>query len=450
MTIPGILFLNKTYGRKDNCYLYKFKPYNKDISIYYVPYKIPNIGFSKVFYDLYVLANQENIEYVLGPTNNLEAYYKYQLHCHKLILSQMPLLKTNMIENIKSKIISFKCEDRTTYKVFTIDGATTTDFDDAFSIQGDIISVYISDVYHVLQCENLWDLLTEYVSNIYMPNERIPMVCNSITEICSLKVNKESLALTMDYNFITDDYKFRIAKIKPYRNFIYEEDDLKIDENYQTILKYILSKKKEEDTNSEKVVEYLMRLMCFKAGETLYKKQLGIFRTINELLEEYLPSNKYILYNEVFQAPYVHITSPIRRLVDVLNSIALISSLEINDIIDNTIDISAINFYKMWESKLDYINTMSKSIRRVQNESMFLYLYNNIKDINHNGMVLSTETYEKEGIYFHTIFLDSIHLIAQFQSTEKIEGSHIFKIFKFDKEANFKKKIKLGLVILEK
>jgi exoribonuclease R len=466
MLVPGVLFFNKTYGREGDKHLYKFKPDNKDIPTCYVPYKIKNVGFSKVFYDLYVLVEMSQnfetsqLKQTIGSTNELESYYKYQMYCHNLILPQMKCLteKTIIQNAFKSLLENPSWVDRTDHKVFSIDGENTTDYDDAFSIQYPIISVYISDVYHILDVLNFWHIFTGHVSNIYMPNERTMLLCKEIVELCSLKANKESLALTMDFNVETSEYNFFVSKIKPYKNFIYDELDLINDENYKQIHSYICSVCRwscEQHTKqqSEKVVEYLMRLMCFKAGSILNKHNTGIFRTINEPMEDILPSNKYICFvqiEQIEQDPYAHITSPMRRLVDILNSIALLAIVHPSTtqptLNNKAVNSNATEFYRDWESKLDYVNDMSRSVRRVQNESMLLNLYEEIKNDEHEGKVLSSETYEVEGIYYHTVFLKSIHLIARFQSSELIEGVRIFKVYKFDKESKFRKKIRLGLV----
>ena len=66
------------------------------------------------------------------------------------------------------------------------------------------------------------------------------------------------------------------------------------------------------------------------------------------------------MYENIKQ--YTHITSPIRRLVDLLNSITLQKHLGLWNFNNN-----AIEFYNKWFNDLDYINLMMRSIRKVQN-----------------------------------------------------------------------------------
>ncbi len=440
--IPGVLFLGKTYGRKKDQHLYKFKPHDRSLPVAFVPYKIPEVGFSKVFHDLYVLIVDEQISQILGPTNDLNAYCAYQMHCSGLIRPPMRDLTPDEVKNLTSIVAEAPHEDRTTREVFTIDGPTTEDYDDAFSICGDILSVYISDVYHILEAGNLWSVLSQHVSNIYL-GTRTTMLCSALVEICSLAANKSALALAMDYNAATGAASFSVVKVRPYRNYIYGEPALLADQNYQRVtaaarqLTNIVEADPEEEARA--VVECLMRLMCFKVGAELHGRSVGIFRTLNVPLEEYLPSNKYIPAAEVTQAPYAHITSPMRRLVDVINAAVLFEP-------ENSP--AAIEFCTQWVDRLAELNAASRAIRRVQNEYALLRMYDEIKDCQHSGLILSSETYEKEGIYYYTVFLEHIRLLGRFQSTEAIEGRNIFMVFKFDKESCFRKKIRLGLAVI--
>jgi hypothetical protein len=445
--IPGVLFLGKTYGRQNGCYLYKFKPNDRSRPVSYVPHKIHEVGFSKVFYDLYVLVTDSQISQILGATNNLDAYCAYQLHCDGLILTPMHELTSAEMQSLRNIAAEVSCEDRTSRAVFTIDGPNTEDYDDAFSICGNILSIYISDVYHILEAANLWETLSERVSNIYL-DVRTTMLCGGLVEICSLKANKTSLALAMDYDMSIGVATFSTVRVRPYRNYIYSEPELASDDNYQRVAAAAHSLRAQssdsDDSDSDDsykepsfVVEQLMRLMCFKVGAELHRRGVGIFRTLNVPLEECLPSNKYILSEEVTQEPYAHVTSPMRRLVDVLNAAALFAC-------ENSP--SATEFYNRWVGQLDVLNAASKAIRRIQNEYALLNRYDSIKDGSHNGVILSSETYEKEGIYYYTVFLEDIRLLGRLQLTEHLQGRHMFKVFKFDREANFRKKIRLGLM----
>ena len=65
-------------------------------------------------------------------------------------------------------------------------------------------------------------------------------------------------------------------------------------------------------------------------------------------------------HNHLELDTYLHISSPIRRLVDLLNLIQIQEDLGLFKFTD-----SAYKFYAKWISKLDYINTTMRSIRKV-------------------------------------------------------------------------------------
>lgn len=55
-SIPGVLVLksNKTYGRKNGKLLYKCIPDDMRLPSFLIPYEMKNVGFSKVFMNMYV------------------------------------------------------------------------------------------------------------------------------------------------------------------------------------------------------------------------------------------------------------------------------------------------------------------------------------------------------------------------------------------------------------
>ena len=122
----------------------------------------------------------------------------------------------------------------------------------------------------------------------------------------------------------------------------------------------------------------------------MYNNKNGIYRAvaINKSYEipQHIPENikkylniwhsstgQYMLYDNNVQhdllemETYIHITSPIRRLVDLLNLMQLQWNLNIIKKTDES-DI----FYTKWIEKLDYINITMRSIRKVQTDCNLL------------------------------------------------------------------------------
>jgi len=524
--IPGVLIIvnNKTYGRKNGKLLYKCIPDDIRIPSFLIPYEIKKMGFSKVFVNLYVtfIFNEWNDKHphglltnVIGPVDILDNFYEYQLYCKSLNISLQKFQKATskavqnnsnnlFIENIKKKYPSI--EDRTNkndWPVFSIDPKDCLDFDDAFSIKkidnyhnneyhnnennnenSDIymLSIYIANVSIWLDALNLWDSFSRRVSTIYLPDKRRPMIPTILSEgLCSLQQNVTRIAFTMDIiieNNEIIDIKYSNCFIKLYKNFVYEDSYLLLDNNYIQLL-YItknLSKKfKYIHTikDSHDVVTYLMILMNYKCALKMLEFNTGVFRSTiikenvvvpcnlpedvrnfikiwHSTAGQYVDGSQISYPNETHHGildmeAYIHITSPIRRLVDLLNMIKLQNNLGLVDLSENVK-----KFYDNWLNDLDYINTTMRSIRKIQTDCSLLDLCNNtpeVMDKIYNGYIFD-KIARNDGLYQYIIFLPDLKMNSRITIRENIENfdNKKFKLFLFNDEEKFKKKIRLQLV----
>jgi exoribonuclease R len=264
------------------------------------------------------------------------------------------------------------------------------------------------------------------------------MLPEEIVELCSLTRNKKSSCIAMDIiikNDGTYNVLFANVIICPYANHVYESSELFADPNYKWLID--CTKKTTDIEDSHKLVEYYMRKMCFEAGRVLHENNAGIYRTINEPLEDIYPSNSYVL--TTLHTPYAHITSPIRRIIDILNQIKLYEVLGLQ------LSNAAYAFYDEWIEKLEYINKTSKDIKKVQNDCALLNLYPTICNNSYEGIILDKETVCINGIYTYTIFLKELNLIAKLNSLKIIQGVRHYKLYMFEHKDTLKKKIKLCL-----
>ncbi len=511
-SIPGVLILlnNKTYGRKNGKLLYKCVPDDIRIPIFLIPYEIKNMGFSKVFSNLYVtfIFSEWNDKHphgilstVIGTVDILDNFYEYQLYCKSLNISLQKFQKATskaiqnkshdiFIENVREKYKTIK--DRTNqneWKIFSVDPKGCLDFDDAFSIKqldnesnSYMLSIYISNATIWLDALNLWDSFSRRVSTIYLPDKRRPMIPTILSEcLCSLQENVTRIAIVMDI-FIKDNEIINIEYsncfIKVYKNYIYEESKLLLDDNYQKILEISrnLSKKfKYIHTikDSHDVVTYLMILMNYKCALKMLEFNTGIFRSTiikeNVNVPDNLPENvvnfikiwhstagqyvdgskiKYdgqIRHGILDMEAYIHITSPIRRLVDLLNMIQFQKCLNLIEL-SNNID----KFYDNWLNDLEYINTSMRSIRKIQTDCSLLDLCNNIPEVmekTYEGYIFD-KVIRSDGLFQYIIFLPELKMNSRITIRDDIENYNIkkFKLFLFNDEEKFKKKIRLQMI----
>ena len=325
------------------------------------------------------------ISQTIGPVDVLDNFYEYQLYCKSLNSSIQKFTKdTSKVISFKAgksaahdsfieSIVSNKqIESRTNHNIFSIDPANSNDFDDAFSIKvlDDnmlLLSIYIANVTILMDSLNLWSSFSERISTIYLPDKKRPMLPTILSDcLCSLQAKSSRCAFVLDLTvdrssgeIISTKYSNCIIRVN--KNYVYEEPDLVASDDYIFLLDTVKKLSKNyryinNVKNSHEVVCYLMILMNYFSAKELLKAKVGIFRsTVSKkksdqdlLLPDSLPEDvgKFIkIWNSTYgqyidislldsdpslykhdlldMDAYIHITSPIRRLVDLLNMIKL-------------------------------------------------------------------------------------------------------------------------------
>jgi len=142
---------------------------------------------------------------------------------------------------------------------------------------------------------------------------------------------------------------------------------------------------------------------------------------------------------------YIHITSPIRRLVDLLN---MAKFQEVTGLI--TFSENVEKFYNKWLGELEYINTTMRAIRKVQCDCSLLDLCNNNPDIlekEYDGYLFD-KIVKNDGLFQFIVFLPELKLSSRITMRENLNNFDCqkFKLFLFNNEDNFKKKIRLYLL----
>jgi exoribonuclease R len=143
---------------------------------------------------------------------------------------------------------------------------------------------------------------------------------------------------------------------------------------------------------------------------------------------------------------YIHITSPIRRLVDLLN---IIKFQQITGIIQLSENVNT--FYKKWLADLDYINVTMRSIRKVQCDCTLLDLCCNnaaVLEKKYDGYVFD-KIFRNDALFQYIVFLPELKLSSRITLRENLENYDCkqFKLYLFQDEDNFKRKIRLNLVL---
>jgi len=476
--IPAVLCLrnNRTYGKSGKRHLYKCIPDDKHIAPFLVAYDMKQVGFSKVFVNKYVLIRfldwtelnpHAELVHVIGNIDILDNYYEYQLHCNGLFDSIQNFSKqfaNKLITTIQP--IFIPAEIRMSVKAITIDPHGTHDFDDALGIKDLLngtfmVSVYIANVSAYMDAYDLWDYV-ERVSTIYLPNKSRTMLAPRLSEHeCSLVSGRSRIALTMDVICLNSgnivNVSFKNTWITVSRNYIYEEPDLLTTREYRDLFE--LTNKMQTVHDSHELVAFWMGQMNRHIAVKLHDEyQIGIFRRATLTDTDVLPTSiknwknavcDYVVFNKYIENPihheglgvdkYIHITSPIRRLVDLLNMTQFQIQMGV------PLSGNANKFYHNWIDRIDYINDRMKAIRQVQTKCSLLAICS-LETIECSGFLFD-KTVHEEVITFR-VYLKSLNLMYKLRTTnDNIQNGDTvnIKVVVFCDEDGLKRKVRLQL-----
>jgi len=407
---PCILDTRQTYG-KNKKFLYRCFPDDRSSPIL-VPFEIPP-QFQKKRLAYYVI-----VEYTLpvgklmdnlGVVTEPEHYYDYLLHCKKLHVSQRGFHHA-VLRSLPSAMCDLPFRDA---RVFTIDGPTTMDFDDGFSVDSEKVSVYITCVPYVLEQLHLWEHLSERISSIYFPNKRYPLLPGLLSTLCSLNEStlRPCLALDLYHN---GRVEWTQCTVKIHKNYTY---DNVTGQDYASLLA------RSGMCDSESMVHHYMTRYNTLAASILEK---GIYLQVHvpeTLPPDWLPaySRHYSTYEH--QGTYAQVTSPIRRLVDILNMTQLTRQLGAKY---NTDPMT------QWYDRLEYMNLSFRSIRKAQTTAKLLDLFDRNAHQVFEGVVWDDHVYLRE-------------IGIMMRLPDHSPGTYLFRLYVFHDEAFLKRKVRLQL-----
>jgi exoribonuclease R len=496
--LAGVLILNKTYGRAGRRLLYRCIPDTASLPSFLVPYDIP-ASFHKNVKNKFIVFRFDHwddlnprgeIKHTLGDVDSTEAFEEYQLWRRGLQISlsnfsnmtRQLIKKTGdneaiYIDNILDKNAAFVEDYRGLGNVFTIDPAGCTDFDDAFSVIYEsnfaTVNVYIANVYLWLETYGLWEFVSDRVSTIYFPNRKVPMLPPLLSDsLCSLEHGHDRFAFMMSlkYDMTTKQqvgepvYKNVLIRIN--KNYVYEDTKgLEKNAAYKVLRELALT------TDSHEVVSFWMIKMNSECARYLSERGKGVFRgtseaskseasksfksvstskseasknvkNVSEAIPSYLFEKCAITYEkeatphtQLGLDAYVHITSPIRRLVDILNQI----------LFQKDVSTGCQTFFDKWFDKLDQINRATKDIRRVQMDCDLLALC--INDSNLVNREFIGIVFDKEDADNYMVYVEELKLVSRVKSSETIpNGLRVkLKIYMFNDEHKLCKKVRCAI-----
>ena len=495
LELPGVLKLDDRckYGKDAGRFLYKCIPDDPNLPPFLVPRKESKTSFSNKRDNLLVLFRfsewadaktfpRATLVRTIGPSSNAEAFYEYQVARHGLHASISNLGKL-AVSSAKGYLGPIVGEDRTCRNVITIDPSDCKDFDDAIEAQYNgscyLLSVYIANVPRLMEALGLWSAMTERVATIYMPDRKWPMLPPLISErLASLVKGERRSAFAMDVK-ISNDFEIEKVEfvetiIRVGENYTYESDELLADPSYQVLCDLTRGLASHPACgpplvgkfDSHDVVARLMVLMNHQASLVLLQRGKGIFRSVSKCLVHGRPDNvpdelmnkiaiwrgmsgsyvraeANIRHEALDLDSYLHITSPIRRLVDVINMIELCRCVGSGDEFPD-----ANLIMDRWMNSLDLLNIRMKLIQRAQSDSA---AYNYCLLRREHECMLEGYAFEckmkKDGFFRYKVYVPVLNTVLSVNVTEPVKELTCLqlKVTIFDDEITLSRKLRVSI-----
>jgi exoribonuclease R len=349
LDIVGVLCVQKSkhkYGKnKRGVPIYLFKPFDFELPNFKVASKITGeneyIVIKILRIDKSGLPFGENIGRKIGKVSNIKSTKLALLHHYQLVFKKY----NGPIPQIDYKYIE------QSDNIISIDPKGCIDIDDAVSYGGNKLKIYLADT------TKINDKILEHACNqcttIYDSEKIQHMLPEKMMKSCSLLQGEYRIAniceINIDDKYNIINYRFIQDIIKVRKNYSYEEAD-NMNEPYLETIMHIVEHIKfdynaQDGTRSHKVIEKMMVLVNNLVVNELKKtgKEFIIRKhTSNNLDTKEVPnifksffniyksnSAEYALYDKDAKhyglgiQEYTHFTSPLRRLVDLINHLVL-------------------------------------------------------------------------------------------------------------------------------
>ena len=472
--ITGILQLNNNtkYGyTKKNVPYYKFVPTSNKFPSFIVPCKK---HLKKQPYYVVIKFNkwETNNKHPIGQIE----YYLGYVGC-KNVETNMLLYKNNIFPTKnKIKYKNNNIENNIEFYTYSIDPDNCKDIDDALHIEKISNSKYIVGIHIANVGEHVNIINFNMFSTIYLDDSQLNMLNDNETyNIYSLgeKTPKKSITLILEYeNFKLSNYYFKKTIISNSPLSYNEADNLKNKENHNISILYNFTKNllKIDEISMTKLVEYYMILYNNLGATILYNYDKNtILRThscnghidnsnelskylsiLNKNAAKYETNPQNTTHGDLNIQYYTHLTSPIRRHVDIINQKNILKFLNNEPIITTNC--------------LNQINIFNKNLRKFYNnykKLKLLYSINKYIDcdcyiicIKHNKVKIYIPSLEIEHsfIIINSKLIDSNH----FNSNENYLEINKIKLNLYDKiritltplvfEEKFNKKFNISIL----
>lgn len=480
-----------------------------------VPYEIDKSSFHKLLIDKYVMVRTNDdagghasqsgvIVATYGNVNDFRAFCEFQL--------RRRALNTTGQKEFISRVRALSAPPMTPplsidRYVFTIDAPGAEDFDDAFSVDAmsatmatATISVYITNVARVMDKYHLWSYLTDRTSNVYLPPPmgRLPMLPARLTDqYMSLKKGESRECVRFQFDCCGAD----ITEMR-----VYPVVNVVVDEN----MKYTDHARLSDCADFQKLLNVTQCLstttisaadevVCFWMVETnrrianymlAYPDAACIVRGAGDIIGAAVGGNhpndlldaetKNILYAwkyspqlsagkfsvrvssradaDIDAATYMPVTSPMRRMIDLLNVISVTYHVGGGSSVDESCVLSqecmaVLRDWTMGAGRMQFLNKSLRDVQKTQLDCRTLYTVlqkqQNAADNNeYDGVVMDVNENE------YTVYIRELRLVSRIKGAGEGEGAVAVmpldrvrvRVFVFHDKSTLTQKIRLCFV----
>ena len=443
--LAGVLQLaGASHGRHDKTRLYfRFIPRDHGSTGFLVPWK------RTAMRNMYVVACSPHDDEVygrvvdrLGEVDDPVATERYLLYgirfpstCdRRLARSQIAGCKTKTLPNVDSTII-------------TIDPAMCEDADDAIGLHPEKgVAVYITDVAAALDRYGLWSHVSDVVSSAYMPSATRHMLCKEL--VASTTLSRMASRDTLMFQIVDGRcVGCTLRCISVSQCYCYDDESLMHDKTF------IAASMASEETCPHAVVARLMTIVNVWVGETIKRSGLGILRhsesaytqsPVAEILawgprSEYVPALDGRTHAQ-FGTHYAHATSPMRRVVDIVNVVRL------KQLLGMPITDQSISFCERQEGRCEEITSEMRRIKRAEVETRAFVACLSLEEVITEGVITSVSVHDGKQKYDFWIPEWSMFAEAWGMGDLELGSSHHLRFHLF-KHANIPRhKVRIAVI----
>jgi hypothetical protein len=267
----------------------------------------------------------------------------------------------------KLKYITDAVNEPTTaeYNIFTIDPRGAEDHDDGFHFTDKEIGIHITDISSI--SDKLIQTIKSQPESIYVDKNYHMLPCQTM----------------QSGSFVECTYRYSVSLLIKGEILEWKLSTVKIEKNYTYDDKFTIPEwvyKKFNVTIPTDLVAQLMQFYNQEAAKLL-KKEKSIFRD-EQYTEEY--------------CGYVHVTSPLRRLVDLVTQKQLVAVLKNKKVPQHNLDLEFINEWKQNSKKANLLFQLLKTVYQLPKEETVDMIYTGLS---YEKLVFKIPKYNISHIY---------------------------------------------------